>query len=187
MGDESATVAILNTALFEKLQHGVHRFLRRSSSRKMRCIGREFARHVLKPFHVLRIIGTYELSEGIITNRSFPKSSLTWHSWSCCIHNARADSHEQDSLAFVKRTVTGDGKIDSRFANGVRSRNSEIDLVDEIGIRYASRQREDFLLPAFTKERDEGVDGVDHADDVNLETILEVLVQGLGSLGAAMR
>ena len=135
MGDESATVAILDTALFEKLQHSVHRFLRCRGSRKMRCIGREFARHILEPFHVLRIIGTYELSEGIFTNRSFPKSSLTWHSCSCRIHNARADSHEQDSLAFVKRTVTSDCKIDSCFANGVRSRNCEIDLVNEIGIR----------------------------------------------------
>ena len=112
--------------------------------------------------------------------------SLTWHAFSR-IHIARANSHEQNSLAFVKRIILCNGNIDSSFADGVRSSISDIDLVDKIYVRHASRQGEDFLLSTFAEERDEGVDGVDRADDVDVEADLEVLDQDLGIMGAAIR
>lgn len=37
------------------------------------------------------------------------------------------------------------------------------------------------------KERDEGVDGVDHANDVDVEAGLKILDQSLRIIGAAMR
>ena len=63
MRNERPTVTILNTTPFKKLQHSIHKFLRRIWSREVRCIGREFARHILKTLHVLRIVGIYNLSD----------------------------------------------------------------------------------------------------------------------------
>lgn len=62
---------------------------------------------------------------------------LTWR-FSSRIYKARADSHEQDSFAFVKRIILRNSNIKGRFANGVRSSNSDIDLIDKIGIRHTS-------------------------------------------------
>lgn len=50
-----------------------------------------------------------------------------------------------------------------------------------------SRQREDFLVSTFTKKRDKGVDGVDHTNDVDVETGLKVFDQGLWIIRTAMR
>lgn len=54
-------------------------------------------------------------------------------------------------------------------------------------ISRTSRQCEDLLLLTFTKKGDKGVDGVDHTNDVYIETGLKVLDQGLWIIHAAMR
>ena len=108
---------------------------------------------------------------------------LTWHEFSG-IHQAWADGHEQKSLLFVQRVVLGNGTIESCFTDGIRSSNSDLALIDKINIRHGGRQCKDLLLLTFTKERDKGVDRIDHADDISLETDPKVLVQGLWVIGA---
>ena len=55
------TVALFEAAPFKKIQQKAHGFLRRNWSRGMLCVGRQFAHHILKRFHILHIIGIYNM------------------------------------------------------------------------------------------------------------------------------
>ena len=150
----------------------------------MRCISGKLARYILERFHLLWAVFTYLILDRLYLSEDWV-SSRTWHV--SCVHETWRDSHEQDALAFIKSTVFGNCDIQSRFTDGVRSSYSQIDLVDQIDIRHACRQRKDFLFTTLAKERDEDVDGVDHTDDIDIEADLEILDESLGIIGATMR
>ena len=125
----------------------VHGVLRCHRTCEMWRIGGKLARHILKAFHFLRIVGIYFILDVVAVNEVSIKT-LTWYKVPC-IHQARADGHKQNPFILVQRIVLGHDNIDSPFTDGVRSRRCEFKLIDEISICYASRQSEDFLLVTF--------------------------------------
>ena len=86
-----------------------------------------------------------------------------------CIYKARADRQEHKSFSFIFRCILRHDHIQSGLRNGVGSLVGKTRIQDESGVAHAAAKSYDLLGRALTKEREEGIDGVNDAYDVNMK------------------
>ncbi|KAL7278144.1 hypothetical protein ACG7TL_008116 [Trametes sanguinea] len=93
------------------------------------------------------------------------------------------EREEGEALVAELGCVLRHGGVESGLGDAVGRLDQESRLEEEVVVRDARRDRDDFLRGAFAEERQEGVDGVDDADDVDAE----LRDQGVSSDGRVVR
>ena len=94
------------------------------------------------------------------------------------LYHSRAKRQEEDAVLLVLGAVLGHEHVDGRLAGRVQRAGGYVVLVGKHSVGEAAGNNDNLLGLALEDERDEQVEEVDVADDVDVEQV----PQGLGQL-----
>lgn len=98
----------------------------------------------------------------------------------------RTNAHKKDAVLGILSAEFGHCGIQARLADGIYSSHLYIQLGDYIQSCLATGYGDYLLDLAFEDKRDEQVEKVDVADDVDFETVQQVLLERLWLLSPVL-